>query len=73
MEQGLDIRTYCLGKLEVQRQEMLIVRRMAQPKVKDAINKRIAVLNEIFNFSEPIELREVKPRLRKSAPFALYQ
>ena len=73
MEYGMDIRAFCIFKLEKQRTEMLIARRMAQPKVRDAINKRIAVLNEMFNFSNPIELREVRPVRNRNTPFALYQ
>jgi len=73
MEHGLDIRDFCLTKLEMQRKEMLMVRKMSQPLVRNAINKRIAVLNEVFNFSEPIVSSEVRPSKVPSAPIFMYQ
>jgi hypothetical protein len=73
MEHGLDIRTFCITKLEMQRKEMLMVRKMSQPIVRNAISKRIAVLNETFNFADPILLNEVRPTKTPSAPIFMYQ
>ena len=52
--EGLDIRLYCIQQLIQTSNELKDRLKLEERQTKDALNKRIAVINEILKFDNPI-------------------
>ena len=57
--EGLDIRHYCIQQLVQTANELKLKLKMEDREAQDALNKRLAVINEILKFDNPIVPQEL--------------